>query len=141
MFKGDRDMPFRTVSLFVALLFVATPAAAEWRLAGQDDFSTIYYDPASRRALADGVVLLRALTDYNPNSPQAEPFKLSQKGLSEIETAVFDCAKAAYRSEGGGWFAGHMATGSVRSDYPGKTAWSKVPSYYTDLFAKACARD
>lgn len=130
-----------TVSFLVALLSFVSPAAAEWRLAGQDDFSTIYYDPASRRALADGAIEVRALTDYNPNSPEAEPFKLSEKGLSEIETALFDCAKGAYRSGGGSWFAGHMASGSVRSDYPGKATWSKVPSFYTDLFTKSCVSD
>jgi hypothetical protein len=134
-------MRVRIVFLSLVLAPVVTPAAAEWRLAGQDDFSTIYYDPASRRPLADGGVLLRALTDYNPDSPQAGPFDLSRKGLSEIETAVFDCAKGAYRSEGGSWFAGHMATGSVRSDYPGKAAWSRIPSFYADLFTKVCAPD
>ncbi len=128
-------------SLFLALLPFAAPAAAEWRPAGQDDFSTIYYDPASRRPVADGAIEVRALTDYNPKSPEAEPFKLSEKGLSEIEITVFDCAKGVYRSGGGSWFAGHMASGSVRSDYPGKATWSKVPSFYTDLFAKICAAD
>lgn len=132
-------MRAKPISPLVAFLLCASPALAEWRLAGQDDFSTIYYDPASRRALADGVIVLRALTDYDPASAQAKPFRLSEKGLSEIETAVFDCARGAYRSEGGSWFAGHMATGSVRSDYPGKAEWSKVPSFYASLVARACA--
>ncbi len=132
-------MRVKTGLLLYALLPFATPANAEWVLAGKDDFSTIYYDPASRRSLADGVILLRALTDYDPQSPQAEPFKLAQKGLSEIETAVFDCAKGAYRSDGGSWYAGHMATGVVRSDYPATSAWTKTPPFYKSLFTKICA--
>jgi hypothetical protein len=134
-------MRMKTSLFLVGLLAGVVPARADWLRAGQDDFSTIYYDPATRRSRVDGAIELRALTDYDPQSPQAAAFKLSEKGLSEIETAVFDCAKGAYRSQGGSWYAGHMATGSVRSDYPAKDTWSKVPSFYASLFTKACARD
>jgi hypothetical protein len=127
---------------FLLFLLLSAPAAADaWRPAGTEGFSTIYYDPASRRVLRDGAIALRALTDYDPQAPEAGPFRLSEKGLSEIENAVFDCAKGSYRSEGGRWFAGHMATGSIRSDYPAKAAWVRVPSFYADLYAKACAAD
>lgn len=125
--------------LFGLIALGGAPARAEWLRAGQDDFSTIYYDPATRRALDDGAIQLDALTDYNPQSPQAASFRLSEKGLSEIETAVFDCAKGAWRSQGGHWYAGHMATGSVRSDYPARTDWRKIPSFYASLFGTVCA--
>lgn len=134
-------MRMKTSLFLVGLLAGVIPAHADWLRAGQDDFSTIYYDPATRRSLPDGPIELKALTDYDPQSPQAAAFKLSEKGLSEIETTVFDCAKGAYRSQGGSWYAGHMATGSVRSDYPAKTTWSKVPSFYASLFAIVCARN
>lgn len=123
--------------LFVFLLF-ETPARAEWLLAGSDDFSKIYFEPASTRKNADGSIYLRALTDYDPQSSQAASFKLSEKGLSEIEQVLFDCARRAYRSEGGAWFAGHMATGAMRDAYPAKLVWGKVPSFYAALFEKTC---
>lgn len=129
------------VPLVFALVLHTASASAEWRAASQDGFSKIYFDPVSRQTLADGSVVVRALTDYDPQSSEAASFKLSEKGLSEIEKAVFDCAQSAYRSDGGSWFAGQMATGAVRSDYPAKTAWSKVPSYYLSLFSKVCARE
>lgn len=44
----------------------------------------------------------------------------------------------AYRSEGGSWLDGHMATGARRSDYPPQSTWSKVPPYYLGLSAKLC---
>jgi hypothetical protein len=125
--------------LIVGVIAGATPALAEWSPAGDDGFSKIYFEPASRRKNADGSIYLRALTDYDPATPQAADFKLSEKGLSEIEQVLFDCAKEAYRSEGGAWCAGQMATGRMRSDYPAKLAWRKVPSFYASLFAKACA--
>lgn len=128
----------RSIVLFFLLL--STPAAAEWLLTGRDGFSKIYLEPASQARLADGSIRVRALTDYEPQAPEAASFKLSEKGLSEIEAAVFDCAKNAYRSEGGSWFEGPMATGAVRSAYPAKQSWSKVPPFYAGLFAKACAR-
>lgn len=124
--------------LFIGLFLSVSPASAEWTLAGSDDFSKIYFDPASSRRNADGSIYLRALTDYDPTSPQAVSFKLSEKGLSEIEQVLFDCGRNAYRSEGGVWYEGHMATGATRRAYPGKPAWGKVPSFYVALFDKAC---
>jgi hypothetical protein len=132
-------MLLRFPVLFVGLVFCAMPARAEWALAGDDGFSKIYFEPASLRKNADGSIYLRALTDYDPASPQAADFRLSEKGLSEIEQVLFDCEKSAYRSEGGAWFESHMATGPMRSDYPAKLPWRKVPSFYSSLFAKACA--
>lgn len=132
-------MRMKICHLAFALLLYAPSASAEWLLAARDDFSRVYYDPASRERLADGSVIVRALTDYDPQSPQAAPFGLLEKGLSEIETARFDCAANAYRSDGGRWFAGPMATGAVRSDYPAKTTWSTVPPFYADLLVRACA--
>ena len=67
-------------------------------------------------------------------------FKLSEKGLSEIESVRLDCAKARYGSHGGSWFAGHMGSGSLRSAYPAKAGWSTVPDFYAGLFAKICAQ-
>lgn len=125
--------------LSIGLFFIVSPVRAEWTLAGADDFSTIYFDPASSRKNADGSLYLRALTDYDPASPQAARFNLSEKGLSEIEQVLFDCTKNAYRSEGGVWYEGHMATGKPRKSYPEKPAWEKVPSFYAALFDKACA--
>jgi hypothetical protein len=133
---------FMTRRAFVLpLLLLSTPAAAEWRLVGQDDFSKVYLDATSRETLADRSVRVRALTDYDPQAREAASFKLSEKGLSEIEQVVFDCEKHAYRSDGGDWREGHMAAGATRSVYPATQSWSKVPSFYAGLFAKACARD
>ncbi len=129
----------RTRALLFASLFLSTPAAAEWLLTDRDDLSKVYMEPASRQRLPDKSVRVRALTDYEPRSPQAASFRLSEKGRSEIEEAVFDCAKSLYRSNGGSWFDGSMATGAVRSDYPAKESWSEVPPFYAGLFAKACA--
>lgn len=129
----------RVSLIFISLVLYVAPARAEWTLAGDDGFSKIYFEPASRRKNADGSIYLRALTDYDPAAPQAADFKLSEKGLSEIEQVLFDCAADAYRSEGGAWYEGHMAAGRMRSDYPAKTAWRKVPSFYSSLFAKVCA--
>jgi hypothetical protein len=129
----------RIASLLVGCVIFAAPARAEWSLAGQDDFSKIYFDPASLRKNADGALSLRALTDYDPASSQAASFKLSEKGLSEIEQVLFDCSRDAYRSEGGVWYEGHMAAGALRRDYPGKADWRKVPSFYVSLFEKVCA--
>ena len=127
------------LALVAAMLANASAARAEWLLVSQDGFSKIYMEPASRKAQAGGVVTLEALTDYDPKSPEAENFKLSQKGLSEIEAVAIDCQTQKYRSGGGTWFAGQMATGAVRSDYPAKAAWSKVPEFYAGLFQKVCA--
>lgn len=129
----------RLILLFAGLCLCVAPARAEWSIAGSDDFSKIYFDPASIRKNADGSTFLRALTDYDPASPQAAPFKLSEKGRSEIEQVVFDCAKNAYRSDGGVWFEGAMATGATRLSYPAKMDWGKVPSFYAALFKKTCA--
>lgn len=127
----------RRALLFAALL-LTTPAAADWRPAGQEGFSKIYLDPSSRETLAGGAVRVRALTDYDPHAPEAASFRLSEKGLSEIEAAVFDCEKRTYRSDGGSWFDGPMATGAVRRAYPAKESWSKVPSFYAALFTQVC---
>ncbi len=125
-------------ALLLSFLSIVTPAAAEWRVAGHDGFSTIYLDASSREQRSDGSVRVRALTDYDPHAPQAASFKLSEKGLSEIEEAVFDCVKNAYRSAGGSWFDGPMGTGAVRSVYGAKDSWSKVPAFYAGLFSQAC---
>lgn len=129
----------RVSFLCICLVLGVLPARAEWAPAGRDGFSTIYFEPDSRRANADGSIYLRALTDYDPASPEAARFKLSEKGLSEIEQVLFDCAKAGYRSEGGAWFDGQMATGAMRSAYPAKLSWRKVPSFYSELFTKVCS--
>jgi hypothetical protein len=129
----------RSIFFLVAVLCLsAAPVRAGWTAAGSDDFSKIYFDPASRHGNDDGSVSVRALTDYDPASPQAEGFGLSEKGLSEIEKVLFDCAKTAYRSDGGVWYEDHMAMGAVRRQYPPRTAWSKVPSFYVKLFEKVC---
>lgn len=129
-------------SIFLVTLFMllhASAARAEWSLVWQDAFSKIYLDPASLKKLDDGSVQVKALTDYNPHAPEAIDFKLAEKGLSEIESARFDCSKGDYRSDGGTWFTGHMAAGAPRSDYPAKTAWTKIPSFYQALGQKVCA--
>ncbi|MBL1255205.1 surface-adhesin E family protein [Methylocystis sp. Sn-Cys] len=124
--------------ILLAALLHASAASAEWRLISQDGLSKIYLDPASRQKTPEGAVFARALTDYDAQSPEAAAFKLSQKGLSEIERVTIDCAKHAYRSEGGSWFDGHMATGARRGDYPAQSTWSKVPAYYLGLSKKLC---
>ncbi|QGM96830.1 surface-adhesin E family protein [Methylocystis parvus] len=125
--------------LILASVFFVSAARAEWRLVWQDGFSRIYLDPASRERTDGGAIFVRALTDYDPHSPQAVDFKLPEKGLSEIETASFDCAKSAYRSGGGSWFSGRMATGEMRSAYPAKETWSKIPPFYQALAREICA--
>jgi hypothetical protein len=127
------------IILFIGLIIPLAPARAEWTPAGQDGFSKIYFDPASRHKTADGALSLRALTDYDPAAPEAAAFRLSEKGLSEIEEVLFDCAKGAYRSDGGVWYEGHMATGAERRNYAAKPDWGKIPSFYAALYAKACA--
>lgn len=97
-------------------------------------------NPASRKPLGGGEVEVQALTDYDPQAPEAASFKLADKGLSEIESVRLDCAKARYGSHGGSWFAGHMGSGAVRSAYPAKAEWSTVPDFYAGLFAMACAQ-
>lgn len=124
--------------LILPLILVAPAAHAEWRLVFRDSLSAIYLDPDSRKTQTDGSILVRALTDYDPHSPDAASFGLSQKGLSEIEDARFDCASHAYRSGGGAWFSGQMATGVARSSYPAKESWSKIPPFYEALAAKLC---
>lgn len=96
-------------------------------------------DPASRRVTADGIVTIEALTDYNAASTQAAAFGLADKGLSEIETASFDCVNRKYRSEGGGWRERQIGEGKIAKPYPAKDGWSPVPPYYDGLFAKVCA--
>lgn len=135
--KGIMIRPIFFLVIFICLS--AVPARAEWTLAGADDFSKIYFDPASRHRNEDGSIFVRALTDYDPASSQAEEFKLSEKGLSEIEKVLFDCARTAYRSDGGVWYEGHMAAGATRREYPPKSTWGKVPSFYDALFARVCA--
>ncbi|KAF2989629.1 hypothetical protein OGR47_01345 [Methylocystis sp. MJC1] len=127
--------------VLLACLLHAPVASAEWLLVSQDGFSKIYLDPASRKRTPDGAIFARALTDYDPQSPEAAAFKLSEKGLSEVERVMIDCEKPAYRSEGGSWFVGHMATGARRSGYPAGSTWSKVPPYYLDLSTKLCGKE
>lgn len=134
-------MKKRAFCILLAALLHASAAQAEWRLISQDGFSKIYLDPASRKKTPDGAIFAQALTDYDPHSPEAAAFKLSEKGLSEIERVTIDCEKRAYRSEGGSWFEGHMATGARRSDYPAQSSWSKVPPYYLGLSTKLCERE
>lgn len=127
--------------VLLACLLHAPVASAEWLLVSQDGFSKIYLDPASRKKTPHGAVVARALTDYDPQSPEAAPFKLSEKGLSEVEDVMIDCEKPAYRSGGGSWFAGHMASGARRSEYPAGSSWSKVPPYYQGLSIKLCEKE
>jgi hypothetical protein len=131
----------RKSALLVLLVSLSGAASAEWLLVSQDTLSKIYLDPASRRTLPDGMIFARALTDYDPQAPEAAAFRLSEKGLSEIENVLIDCGKEAYRSGGGRWFDGHMATGAVRGDYPAKPAWSKAPPFYSHLLAKLCDKE
>lgn len=131
----------RLLFVLLASTVLAAPAKADWRLVSQHGFSKIYVDPASREKRPEGVVFVRALTDYDPDTAEAVDFKLSEKGLSEIENALFDCEKHAYRSEGGRWFEGRMASGAARRDYPAKASWSKIPSFYAPLAATACAAE
>ncbi|WP_457798846.1 surface-adhesin E family protein [Methylocystis sp. S23] len=130
----------KNVLLFVLTFAVCAPdmAQADWQLVSQEGFSTTYVDPASRKALPESVVSIRALTDYDPASPEAASFKLSEKGLSEVEKVLLDCGKNAYRSEGGDWFEAPMGAGAIRSAYPPKTAWSPVPSFYAGLYSVVC---
>ncbi len=122
-------------------LLCESAASAEWLRVSQDGFSTIYMDPASRKTSEEGTALVQALTDYDARSPEAAGFKLSEKGLSEIESVRFDCRRRLYGSDGGRWFAGQMASGALRSEYPAKTVWSKAPPYYAGLYARVCAGD
>ena len=114
-------------------------ATTPWQSVSQDGFSKIFLDPASKKTLPDGLVSLRALTDYNPDAPEAKDFKLSEKGLSEVETAVFDCKAKTFRSDGGDWFREHMGKGAPARHYDAKTKWAPVPSFYAALFQRACA--
>ena len=125
--------------LILTLLLYASAARAEWSLVWQDGFSRIYLDPGSLKKFDDGSIVVKALTDYDPHSREAIDFRLSEKGLSEIESARFNCATGDYRSDGGSWFAGPMATGVLRSGYPAKSAWTKTPSFYEALARKVCA--
>lgn len=128
-----------SVSALVSTLASSALAGVDWAPVSKDDFSTVYMDPASRRASADGIVTIDALTDYESASPKATAFSLADKGLSEIETASFNCVNRTYRSEGGGWRQGQMGNGKITKPYPPKEGWSPVPSYYDGLFAKVCA--
>lgn len=130
-----RSIALAALALASAL---AAPARAEWVEVSKDDFSTIYMDPATKKVQADGTVSIDALTDYDPASPQAIPFRLAEKGLSEIESALLDCANRRYRSLGGSWRDGHMGNGKVTKTYPAKDEWSKVPSFYEGLYSKVC---
>ena len=131
----------RTVLLGAVLASIGASGAAgaDWAQVSKDDFSTIYMDPASLKRAPDGTVSVDALTDYDPSSPQAGPFHLSEKGLSEIEAVLLDCADRKYSSQGGAWRDGHMGEGKITKTYPPKEAWSKVPDFYSGLFAKVCA--
>jgi hypothetical protein len=141
-FGLDKERAMKTsFAALLALCLFAPAARAEWLLASQDGFSKIYLDPSSRKELPENIVSVRALTDYDPAAPEAAGFDLSQKGLSEIENVLIDCPRKSYRSEGGKWFAGPMATGDARSDYPAKSNWSPTPRFYQGLAAKICPRD
>lgn len=122
----------------LAPAFVSAASGAQWTQVSKDDFSTIYMDPATKKAQPDGTVSVDALTDYDPNSPNAGPFRLSEKGLSEIESVLLDCAKGNYRSQGGAWRDGHMGEGRITKSYPPGDSWSSVPVFYEGLFEKVC---
>lgn len=130
----------RSKALIVLMLSLAATAVAgsEWAQVSKDDFSTIYLDPASKKPLSDGIVSVEALTDYDPTSRQAAEFHLSEKGLSEIESVLLDCANHKYSSQGGTWRDGHMGAGKITKTYPPKEAWSRVPAFYDGLFATVC---
>lgn len=113
-------------------------AGADWMFVYADAFSKIYYDPVSKRTGTNDVVTLSALTDYDPSATEAEAFHLSEKGLSEIETASFDCVNAKFRSDGGRWFEDRRAAGKVRSAYGAKEKWADVPEFYLKLFDTVC---
>jgi uncharacterized cupin superfamily protein len=137
---GKQTMRKGIVAVLAVIALGAPASAGEWTLVSQDGFSKIYVDSESPKHLADGSVSVRALTDYDPGAAEAASFRLSDKGLSEIETAIFDCGAGKFRSEGGSWFAGHMATGAVRSDYPARSEWSTTPGFYRPLLARLCAK-
>lgn len=127
------------LAFWSSLAFSAT-ARAGWEFVSKDDFSTIYMDQNSLKNIADATVSVSALTDYDPASPKARDFRLSEKGLSEIETVLLDCANRKYSSQGGAWRSGHMGSGETTKTYLPKEAWSNVPSFYAGLFAKVCAK-
>ncbi|MGJ0396707.1 MAG: surface-adhesin E family protein [Methylocystis sp.] len=127
------------VSALMSTLASSASARVDWAQVSSDGFSTVYMDLASRRTSPDGIVTIDALTDYDATSPQAAAFGLAEKGLSEIETASFDCVNRKYRSEGGAWRQGQMGEGKIVKSYPAKDGWSPVPPYYDGLFAKVCA--
>jgi hypothetical protein len=127
------------VAALMSALASSASARVDWVQVSKDDFSTIYMDAASRRTSADGIVTIDALTDYDATSPKAAAFGLADKGLSEIETASFDCVNRKYRSEGGAWRQGQMGEGKITKPYPPNEGWSSVPPYYDGLFAKVCA--
>ena len=113
-------------------------AGKDWLFVDADAFSKIFYDPVSKRTGTNDVVTLSALTDYDPSAQEAESFRLSEKGLSEIEMASFDCVNAKFKSEGGQWFEGRRAEGKVRSAYAAKEKWVGVPEFYLKLFDTVC---
>jgi len=128
--------PGRLVTL--AALLGPNPAWAEWRLVSDDGFSKIYVESESRKALPNGVVAVSALTDYDPNSPQAKDFGLAEKGLSEIESVSIDCPRRLYKSNGGNWFKEHMGRGEISKNYGSVLKWTPVPDYYNGLAAEIC---
>lgn len=128
-----------SMSALMSLLASSASARADWAQVSKDDLSTIYLDTGSRRASADGVITVDALTDYDPASPKAAAFGLAEKGLSEIEKVSFDCVNRKYKSGGGVWRAGQMGEGKITKPYPPQDVWSPVPTYYDALFARVCA--
>ena len=120
----------------------STCPSSGWHRSSSGSGASSFFPAAAkdrRRTSADGIVTIDALTDYNAASPQAAAFDLADKGLSEIETASFDCVNRKYRSEGGAWRQGQMGEGKITKPYPPKEGWSPVPPYYAGLFAKVCA--
>jgi hypothetical protein len=134
-------MRAKTMTMFAWFILMGSlPAfAAEWQFVSNDSFSRIYVDARSVKSLPNGVLTLRALTDYDPNSAKAEGFGLREKGLSEIEAVSLDCRNEKYKSEGGNWFKDHMGQGAISKSYEPKQDWSKIPEYYGKLATKVCS--
>jgi len=129
-----------TIFASLILLVSASASEAEWRFVSNDSFSRIYIDAQSVKSLPNGVLTLQALTDYDPNSAEAERFGLKDKGLSEIESVSLDCKNRTYKSDGGNWFKKHMGQGAISKSYAPKSDWSKIPEYYGGLAVNVCSQ-
>lgn len=113
-------------------------AGAGWAFVWADELSKIYFDPVSRKTEENDIVVLDALTDYDPTSSKWENFSKRTNGLSEIEKVSFDCENNKYKGLGGKWFEGRAASGVVKSAYGEKEKWSNVPEFYLKLYDTVC---